>query len=342
MNSTRSKRVLGTHTCVPHIQKKRGFFANYSRSPMLEQNLGWLPPALLCTGNRQVVRAAPKILNLQDSFQVDIEAKDFGLNDGRIALALGTYRNRVGVIPLAIFESQMGMDASQIIVREMIANSSLHYSTNPLVKFDADSIYLIRVGTSAGVRSRDDVDKGTAAKIGDLLISEGAIGMSFAIIQSLCGVFETNVRYALNKWKSMGGLTTQDGKFFLIKSAGTISDALEKSAVERRLGCKRGLCFSKASLYAESNESDFERLKTDYGVIMTEMEQLMIGFERELFSIKEGLPVSQGMVCAAIGEIPYGNSFPDNENEIKKAETAKENMLKIAADALVRLIYKLK
>ena len=62
-------------------------------------------------------------------------------------------------------------------------------------------------------------------------------------------------------------------------------------------------------------------------------------FEEGLFDRFDDLPVRCGMVCAAIGAIPYGPSFAETPEDKKKEAAAKVNMLKVGADALVKLVY---
>ena len=100
------------------------------------------------------------------------------LTTGRVNLSLGIYNNT----PILILEHQMGCSAAEIIIREVIDYMGNIYTYNNTT-YQSDSLYIIRVGSSAGINKWSNADIDAF----DIAVISHQIGMSGADLQSLTG-----------------------------------------------------------------------------------------------------------------------------------------------------------
>ena len=128
-------------------------------------------------------------------------------------------------------------------------------------------------------------------------------------------------------------MLSSDLKNFRTSTSRRLLLALQVSADSLGIRNFVGPNVSKDSLYAEMSEETFANLRDKYGIIGTEMEQLAIDALCSGFKKKSNIEVHSGLVSAVVGTVP-GKSFAESEEEIKLAELAEVNIMKVAADAL--------
>ncbi len=331
-------RPLGIHTAVGHLQK----FRRWKEIPYLRENGGMLPPFMITVGSRVRVHMAKETLKLREAVLVDEMAKKkFGLGSyGRVAIMLGIFESGGVELPLAVAESQMGCPATQINLREMMYYASTGGYMLGRKKICSGGISVIRAGTCAGVNGAGGSD--FSLSIGDIAIASETYGCEGAVAQSYLGrmsfvqegiadIFQQDAR-TLN---SFGLRLSNDGKYMVMRSSPNLVLHLQGAANSLGLRSFVGGNFTKNSLYAEMDEKAFSSLRYKYGIISTEMEQLMVEMLTGHCRIK-GITASSALVSAVIGAIP-GKSFPETKEERKAAEDAENGAVLAAAQALANL-----
>lgn len=332
-------KPLGCHTVIGHLHELK----KWKEIPYLYKNEGMLPPFIIAVGSRVRVAKACDILELRRPVLIDEEArKKFGLDAyGRISLLVGIFEKKGIELPLGIVETQMGCSATQINLKETLyfARDDGYSLGKRFVK--SDGIYVIRVGTCAGVNSRSPAE--VATKIGDILIATESYGSIGAIFQStlkelnFTGINVSEKIDALRRMMSEYRVLRLSHDFKNINTTCSTRLVLQLQWAADALRTKNlvGPNFTKDSLYAEIGEEGFAMLRDTYGIVSTEMEEPMIDVLAAEFR-RIGIPVYSGLISAAVGAIP-GKSFPETEEEKDAAEKAEENALKIAANALSRI-----
>ncbi len=298
-----------------------------------------LPPFIIAVGSRVRVMRAADVLSLKEPVFIDREAHDkVGTNAfGRVSMLAGICDSE-RPFPLLVVETQMGCPATQIILKEI-----LYYAKDNSYAFDSasmetDGIYVVRAGTCAGVNSHSSSE--LRVNIGDILIANESYGSIGAVAQSVLGELSftgvnisekvNTLRLMLSDHHALG--LSFDQKNIVTASSPRLIMRLQEAASGLGIRTIHSSNFSKDSLYAEMGEDAFAWLRDNYGVVSTEMEQLVIDTLAGEFR-GVGINVYSGLVSAAIGAIP-GKSFPETEEERKAADDAETNALRIAAKAL--------
>ena len=286
---------------------------------------------ILC-GSRLKPEMAVKTLRLANVRHEDILN---GKRVGRVDIISGDYRYENefagGKVRILVGETQMGLDAVDIIQREYIHAA------------DGSPVVQIRAGTCGGNNSKDLEEP--VMKLGDIVIARMNIGSSGAIMQSL-GYFpkiipNRNSKKArdtfLAQWAALGGSVTSDGRFLRMPNDGAVVLALANAAKHFQYSYHIAANFSKESLYGEDAAKIMFDLRKSENVLCSEMEQLQNAYIAAIAKAKHNIHVLTGMVVAVIGAIP-GPGFPDRNDkaQMKLQETTEENTLRIAADALAR------
>jgi uridine phosphorylase len=323
-------KPLGIHTSMGYLHE----FRKWKDMPYLRENEGMLPPYMIAVGSRTRVMRAGKALGLRDPIVIDEEVMGrHGLSMyGRTSFLVGVLETDGLAFPLTIAETQMGCPATQIILREL-----MYFSRSDGYDFSGKSIrapgmQVIRAGTCAGVNSFDP-DK-MMVEIGDILIGTESYGSVGAVIQSnlgFLGFTNVDVSAQIDVSRAEAIELSHDQAHLKTSCSWAMVKNLEGAADELGFQTKSGANFTKDSLYAEMTEETFAELRDKYGVISTEMEQLVIDMLAADFRTA-GIHADTGLVLAAIGAIP-GKSFPETREEQKKASEAEENILKVAARA---------
>jgi uridine phosphorylase len=319
-------RPLGIHTSVGHLQK----FNKWKEISFLKDNSGRVPPFIISVGSRARVFHSANFLKFREKALIDVEAMDkFGIPCfGRVALLVGLAESKAGTFPLMVAESQMGCPAAQINMRELLyfANPEGYNASGNF--YPSDSVYVIRAGTCAGVNGSDP--ESHQMEIGDLAISRFSIGSIGAALQSNYGLLDFAGRSSTLEQETIPA--TKDKKYLSTVPSPGLARALEEKANCFGLRFAAGANFSKDSLYAEMEEQDFMQLRDRYGVISTEMEQVIIDMLASDFS-SAGMPVQSALIAAVVGAIP-GRSFPGTKEEYEAAAKAEENALMLANETL--------
>jgi len=328
-------KPLGIHTAAGHLQKMQ----RWKEISFLKENNGQVPPFIISVGSRTRVLEAPYLLGLKNWAFIDEEAKEkFGIGSfGRVSLCIGIAQAQERKFPLMVAESQMGCPAAQINVRELLyfADPGGYFLEG--TRHKSDGLYVIRAGTCGGVNSKNPEEK-KVAKIGDIAIAQESIGSVGTLIQSRFGALDF-VQRDISREVSGTSHFSPDRKHLATKSSKLVVEALVAAARANKIDFLSGANFTKDSLYAEMGEDDFAALRDKYGVVSTEMEQMALDtLAHEFTSL--GLPVHSGLVSAVIGAIP-GKSFPETEEEHKRAKNAEENAVILAKDALGGLAARL-
>jgi len=298
---------IGHHTLMPKLQADPEL---YRKIPMLAKNNGRLPPYLICVGDKRRVRAAGKLLD--DVVFLHDEMQKLGADVGRIAIALGTYKGT----PIAIFEHQMGCGGAEIICRELVSPliSSREYKTDKN-EYAAKEKYVIRIGSCGGINSGKETKKSDIVKIYDVIISSHSVGISGCHIQAALGMlnfFEVDLKQCREQFEKLGYKVHEDG--WMVQKCDKEFCAAMKANILEKLTTKGSKAsahllgsFSKDSLYCETNEENFMKLRERFDVGCTEMEFDALRLMASEFK-RRGEPVKVGMACVAIGVLP-GASF---------------------------------
>lgn len=331
-------KPLGSHTALGHLHSLR----RWKDIPFLRENRGMLPPFIIAVGSRTRVLSAPEVLGLRRYAFIDQKAgKVAGIAaSGRVAMLVGAYVFNGQQVPLAVVETQMGCPATQITLKEMLYFARDDGYALGRNRLHCDWIYVIRAGTAAGVNSLRKSEANIA--IGDITITTETYGVSGAILQSLVGELDflgdviekvEAIRRAMLAHRILD--LSHDARTFRTMCSHMLVLHLQLAADARGLKNYVGPGFSKDSLYGELGEEGFAALRDNYGVISTEMEQLVINALAGEFR-RAGINVHSGLISAIVGAIP-GRSFPQTRAEQMKADTAERNIMLVAADALGRI-----
>jgi uridine phosphorylase len=334
-------RPLGSHTAVGFLHELK----RWKDIPYLDKNEGMLPPFMIAVGSRVRVMKAREALGLQHPVLIDQETLEkVGLNAwGRVNMLLGVHENDGHPFPLLILETQMGCPATQIILKEALYYTNdkgynIPFGKRGRAEVKSDGIFMVRAGTCAGVNSFSKAEFIT--RIGDILIANESYGSIGAVIQSI--VKELNfvgikvadrvdaLREVLSEFRTLD--LSHDEANLRTVSSPLMTLNLQRAAQDLGFTPSVGANFSKDSLYSEMGEDEFAWLRDNYGVISTEMEQVVIDTLAALYRRADTKAYS-GLVSAAIGAIP-GKSFPETAEEKMDAENAEGNALRVAAKAL--------
>ncbi len=320
---------MGKHTTISYLTEKE-----WSQIPYLKENDGALPPFVIAVGDSRRAEKACKILNLKCVVHLHREGERLlGISGrGRIDLIIGQFTHKDKSIPILLVETQMGMPATEINLREVVAHCSpdYHFSHN---RIQTDGIDLIRVGTAGGINGRT----GESLVVGDIVNGTFSIGWAGTLIESLADLDYGSGKTIENfrgEWKDRGGHFTPDNKYPAAESSHRIIEAINSAATEIGVRSLKGGNFSKDSLYAEIDEEAFTELRDKYGVMSTEMEQMAIAKLSTDFA-QIGIELHAGLVSGIIGLIP-GGSFAE-EKDHDKIKRVEEDSLKVAATALWNL-----
>ena len=323
---------LGRHTSIGYLSP-----LEWKKIPYLKDNDGCLPPLIIAVGDSRRVTKAHSALQLKNILVLHEESERLlGLTGkGRVDLIIGEFTHKKRSVPLLLVETQMGMPATDIILREVLSHCHVQYNFGRS-KIKTDAINIVRVGTAGGINSRRKGSK--KLSIGDIVNAEFSLGWAGAILQSMAGLDYSSkniYRIFKKKWLESGNSFTKDGRFPLMENSKELVDSI--SSALKELGCPshRGGNFSKDSLYAEIDTDSFLELRDKYNVLSTEMEQMVLGKLAGDFR-KAGLKLNTGLVSGIIGVLP-DESFSDKDEHRALIEKVEENSLMAAAIALWRI-----
>jgi len=329
---------LGNHTALGYLQESERF----KEIPYLKLNDGKAPPWIIAVGDRRRVWKSIPLLKLRDAVLIDDEArKRFGEDEsGRVALVVGIIEREGFRMPICVIETQMGCSGTQINLKELTYYSNETGYKLWGKKIQSDGIYIVRAGTCAGVNSRNKSE--FQVNIGDLFIATETYGTVGALIQSIIGKihFVGDVKEHMQQFMEIMRQHQILDLGYLGENLRTTCSPrlvlqLQHAADRRGLKNYAGPNFSKESLYAELGEDGFAALRDSYGVISTEMEQMVVDALAGEFR-KAGISVHSGLISAAIGAIP-GKSFPVTVEDKRLAKEAEQNALIVAADTLFNI-----
>jgi uridine phosphorylase len=263
--------------------------------PYLSENFGGLPPLVIAVGDRRRVSVAVEEIGLEQP--VYLHGLVEGRRIGRVDMAIGAYRWEEGQCPILVVETQMGMAASEIVLREILTYCRTLYHWNGQT-LHTNGITVIRVGTAAGINAPGL----PPVQVGDIVCCTRGLGWSGTLLQS-----------------------------FAPCSPSTIV-AIHTAASDLEIPIRKGGNFSKDSLYSEFDTAAFIQLRKDYGVLTSEMEQMAILGLSGLYS-KAGQVLHAGLISSIVGLIP-GASFQDGPEDAQTNVQSMGNSLRIAARAL--------
>ncbi len=320
---------LGKHTTIAYLSK-----SEWSQISYLKDNNGALPPFVIAMGDARRLELACEVLGLKDVVRLHEEGERLlGLKGkGRIDIIIGTYEQDGKSFPLTLVETQMGMPATEINLREVCSHVSLSYKLKNKT-ISTDSIYLLRVGTAGGINNPASPE--TNLKVGDIVNATFGLGWSGTLFESLAGLdFSSQdlMKKFRDKWKTLGHGFTEDQKYPVGKSSEKLVQVINQAATELNINCIEGGNFSKDSLYGEMDEEMFIELCKKYGVRSTEMEQMAVLKLTSDFKSQD-TQLNTGLISGVIGTIP-GESFA------KEYEHVERDTLKVAARALWKVAYK--
>lgn len=343
----RSKQVarkptyLGRHTAASWIVET----GNSNAISYLRENSGKLPPFILAFGDRRRVLHAARILKLRDIIEVHKigEYLSGPEGSGRVNLVIGTFGPEKQPLPITLIETQMGCPATQINLREILALSSTDgYLIDPKsgLSINSNSIYVVRAGTCGGINlSPGQKDEKPILKVGDVVVAEKNMGHIGTVFQSM-GILDVFAPDAFERYsKAMLRLGFEMvGHYHMSHSNPTLVRNLVAASRELGLTPHHGTNMSKDSLYAEADERAFVDLRLEYGVLSSEMEQVLIDFEAARFNRDYGITVHTGLISCIVGLVP-GGSFAADPAEQKRARDSESGILKAAAMALHKIVY---
>ena len=324
---------LGRHTTIAYLGE-----SEWKQIPYLKDNNGLLPPFIIAVGDGRRVSKATEALKIKNPVKLhEVGERLIGLKGrGRSDMVVGKFEHNGKSIPILIVETQMGMPATEIITREVIAHTKTdyRYSSNTI---QTNGIYIIRVGTAGGINNPEDDEN--EISLGDIANAEFSVGWSGTNIESMASLdysSDKTISLFKEKWKEAGFDFTKDEKFPVAKSSKRLVEEIDKAAKTVGIRSIRGGNFSKDSLYAEEDKEAFLKLRTDYSIISTEMEQMAIAKVASDFA-KININVHTGLVSGIIGVLP-GESFSESEYENVKIAKVEEGSLKVAALALLNIV----
>ncbi|MBU1918510.1 hypothetical protein KKF63_10335 [bacterium] len=325
-----NQKYLGNHTTISYLKPEQ-----WQHIPYLKDNNGALPPFVIAVGDGRRLNLACDALKLKDVVMLHEEGEKHCGPKGRsrVESLIGSYEYNNKKVPIMMVETQMGMPATEINLRETISHCAQQYNLQDAT-FETDAVYVIRVGTAGGLNdpSSDSYD----LQIGDIVNVTFSIGWAGTLIESLAGLNYASqevMNTFREAWIQSGYSFTNDNEYPSGKSSPTIIQAINTAAQDMKINVIEGGNFSKDSFYAEIDENLFINLRKKYDVMSTEMEQmallkLVIDFK------KMGITLNTGLVSGIIGVVP-GWTFEIGE----KAEQVEKNALKVAAQALWNICY---
>lgn len=307
--------VLGEHTLVGEFRRHPAAWAGTIAGH--GANAGRLPPYMIVVGDRRRVVATAAMLD--DAKILNAVMEGAGLSGGRVHVAVGLYRGT----PVAVVEHGMGCASTEIIVREVLSNaaSAQSYDVDGAGTFAADARYIVRVGSAAGVNASASPPDEELVRPFDLVVTTHQAGVSGTDLQAVSGLLNYNSPAARDGWKRSladAGIELRgDDEMAWLPADADVRAALARQG--RRVA-PDGVrvhelgAYSKDSLYAESSEEEFMRLRSEYGVGCSEMEFCTLERLAELYT-KNGSPVKAGMVVFCLGVIPGASFVHDKARE---------------------------
>lgn len=330
----KTQAYLGKHTAISQLAG-----TDLKGIPYIGENDGAIPPFVIAVGDSRRVTNAVKSLKLKDVVNLHEEGeKRFGVKGrGRVDITLGTFTSGSEKLPIAIVETQMGMPATEINLREVLSHCSPVYRFKKRA-ISVGGIYVIRVGTAGGINDGRKGEQKIA--VGDIINGAFSIGWSGTLIESIAGLDFSDpvtIKSFKTRWIGAGNHFTDDGRYPLADSSRELVDSIQDTAIGMGLRIHKGGNFSKDSLYAEIDDNAFVELRRKYNVMSTEMEQMAIAKLRGDFAVR-GIKLHIGLISGVIGLLP-GASFSTDEKNTKAIEKVEDDSLKIAAHALWNIVY---
>jgi len=321
--------LLGRHTAISHLADGR-----MGDIPLLAENEGALPPLVIAVGDARRVMGAAAVLRLEPAVPIhEVALERGGLRArGRVHMLLGLFRHASRAVPLLVVETQMGMPATEIILREVLAHCRRSYRVGGET-LELDAVHVVRAGTAGGINAPGC----PAIAVGDLVVADFCLGWSGTLLQTMGGLdfsAPDAVARFRRHWQELGLEFTGDGRYPVARSWPPLVAAIAAAAGESGRVCHRGGNLSKDSLYAEVDGEEFVDLCRRYDVRSTEMEQLAIAATAARLG-RDGMAVRTALVSAIVGLIP-GAAFvpvPDTGDGLGPIEAA---TLEVAALALWR------
>lgn len=317
------KCFLGIHTCVPKFIKAPGLHSK----TILRKTGGMLPPYIICCGDRRRVKKIASYLDKHSATHLDHLMDSNGEDPGRVSVVVGTYKGT----PVTIFEHQMGCAACEILSREVLHPdvSTRAFTLPDGIKFQADSKYIIRVGSCGGINGFETKEEEKVA-LSDVIVTNSIVGIDGTTTQSLtgnmnaAGLSKDDQETVMMSLKELGYSVNEDMPVFSIDQSlakhlqAGVQEHMEYSGTNVLI---HAAC-SKDSLYAETREEDFMHLRDKYDVACTEMELSTINYIAQEYS-RDGESVKAGMCCVVLGVLP-GESFGglDREKYLKASKAA--------------------
>ena len=324
------QKYLGNHTTISYLTEKE-----WQHIPYLKDNNGALPPFVMAMGDVRRLNLSCEALELKNVVRLNEEGKKYlgPKGSGRVDSLIGCYEHQGKQVPIAMVETQMGMPATEINLRETISHCSQEYTLGDQ-NIKSNAINVIRVGTAGGLNNPDS--DSYDLQIGDLVNATFSIGWAGTLIESMAGLdygSQDVLKVFKETWAKAGYEFTNDGVYPLGHSSPEINAAINKAAKDVDINIVEGGNFSKDSFYAEIDEQLFIDLRKNYNVMSTEMEQMAL--LKLVWDFKNmGISLNTGLVSGIIGVVP-GWTFETGE----KAEQVEKNALKVAAQALWNICY---
>lgn len=318
---------FGKHTSIAYLSNE-----HYDQIPYLRENEGKLPPFIIAVGDARRAKAACSILPLKNAVAIhEYAEREAGFSArGRVDMFIGTFESSNTAIPILMLETQMGMPATEIVLREVAHHCGTHYLLDGRA-IETDGVFVIRAGTAGGINAANEAK----IEISDVVNAAFSLGWSGAAIESLGGLqFNDSSTISTFKahWQELGLSFTSDGCYPTAPSDERIVKAVQQAAAALNIPAHTGGNFSKDSLYAEMNDELFISMRENYQVMSTEMEHvIMAALAAQLRS--RGIRCFTGLVSGVIGLIP-GLSFTEDP---ALHELAEKRALQTAAQALCLL-----
>jgi len=320
---------LGVHTCVPKFINAK----ELHEKTILRNSGGLLPPYLICCGDRRRVKKIASYLDKESV--VDLSELMFknGLDSGRITIVVGTYKGT----PVTVFEHQMGCAACEILSREILhtKTSTKDFIMPDGTNFLADSKYVIRIG-SCGAINGFNTKMNEKVDLCDIIVTNSVVGVDGSTTQSItgnmnaAGLSQKDKDIVRKELEKLGYTVDKDMPVSHVDEI--LADCLQEKIsqfVGDEVNVSLHASVSKDSLYSETIEKDFMRLRDEYDVACTEMEFSSINHIAREYT-RDGESVKAGMCCVSLGVIP-GGSFGklDKEKYLQASNAAVRGALEV-------------
>lgn len=313
----------GRHTAASCLSDQE-----WAGLPYLAENQGQLPPLVIAVDDRRWVSAAIEEIGLLRPVFLHGEVE--GRRVGGVDMAIGTYCWQEGECPILVVETQIGMPASEIVLREVLTYCSSHYHWFGRT-LRTNGLTVIRVGTATGINAPGL----PPLNRGDIVCGTRGMGWSGTLLQSLGGLdfFAPETLDSFQgRWNAMGFGFTPDMRFPLAPCSPATIVSINTAASDLEIPLRRGGNFSIDSFYCEADTAALIELRRKYGVLTFEMEQMALMGISGLYA-QAGQVLHTGIVSSITGLIPSGSDSDaavDAELEVRSRGDA----LRIAARAL--------